>query len=94
MTLVCPDAKTPASKSAMHAHQSALTPAEPTWSYTQHGETYGPVSFAELQAAARLGFVRRGDLVRQQGGGAWLRAGTVPDLFRQDLFSKEGKIIS
>ncbi len=56
-------------------------PAEPAWFYRQHGETYGPVAFAELRAAVQLGFVRRGDLVRPKGRRDWMAAETVPDLF-------------
>lgn len=83
----------------MHAAPSDPPPAEPDWLYTQHGETYGPVSFAELRAAAHLGFVRPGDRVRRRGQRAWMAAATVPELFppeilQSDQFSKERKATS
>jgi hypothetical protein len=52
------------------------------WFYTHRGETYGPVSSAELQAAAHLGFVGPDDMVLRKGFSHWMYAKSVPGLFQ------------
>jgi hypothetical protein len=52
------------------------------WFYVQHGETYGPVSFADLRAAAHLGFVGPADMVRRADGAEWIQASSIRGLFR------------
>lgn len=51
------------------------------WFYVQRGETYGPVSSAELLAAAHLGFLGPDDMVLRQGRSRWVHARSVPGLF-------------
>ncbi|MFM8493940.1 MAG: DUF4339 domain-containing protein [Planctomycetia bacterium] len=53
------------------------------WFYVQHGETYGPVSSADLRAAARLGFVGPADTVRRADRAEWIQANAIRGLFKQ-----------
>jgi hypothetical protein len=53
------------------------------WFYTQRGETYGPVSSAELRAAAHLGFLGPGDFVRRTDHAHWTAAYSIPGLFKE-----------
>lgn len=53
------------------------------WFYVQHGETYGPVSSADLRAAAHLGFLGQDDLVRRSDQTAWVPARNVSGLFKK-----------
>lgn len=50
------------------------------WFYIQHGETYGPVSSADLRAAAHLGFIGPDDLVRRCDRSDWVAAHTLRGL--------------
>jgi hypothetical protein len=52
------------------------------WFYVQHGEMYGPVSSADLRAAAHLGFVGPDDLVRRSDRTDWMPARSVRGLFK------------
>ena len=65
----------------MKPSQSDSPHVEAEWFYTQHGEMYGPVSSVELRAAAQLGFLGPGDLVRRQGQREWTIARALPGLF-------------
>lgn len=53
------------------------------WFYTQRGETYGPVSSADLRAAAHLGFLGPDDMVRRGDHGTWVAARSVRGLFKR-----------
>ena len=53
------------------------------WFYTQHGETYGPVSSTELRAAAHLGFLGPDDLVCRKDRGSWVVARKIHGLFKK-----------
>ncbi|MFM8771749.1 MAG: DUF4339 domain-containing protein [Candidatus Kapaibacterium sp.] len=53
------------------------------WFYTQRGETYGPVSSADLRAAAHLGFVGPNDMVRRGEQGDWIPAVSIRGLFKE-----------
>lgn len=53
------------------------------WFYVQRGETYGPVSSAELRAAAHLGFIGPDDMVRRSDRTDWVAASSLQGLFRQ-----------
>jgi hypothetical protein len=44
---------------------------------------FGPVSSADLIAAAHLGFLRPDDLVRRSGASAWVAASDVRGLFKK-----------
>lgn len=52
------------------------------WFYVQRGETYGPVSSADLSAAAHLGFLGPDDMVRRSDKTDWVPARTVHGLFK------------
>lgn len=52
------------------------------WFYVQRGEIYGPVSSADLCAAAHLGFLGPDDLVRRSDKTDWVAAHGVHGLFR------------
>jgi hypothetical protein len=52
------------------------------WFYVQHGEMYGPVSSADLRAAAHLGFLGPDDVVRREDGTDWVHARSLRGLFR------------
>lgn len=60
--------------------------AEPgaEWFYTQHGETYGPVSSNDLRAAAHIGFLGPNDFVRRNGDTVWRTARSIRGLFKEE----------
>jgi len=58
-------------------------PRSSSWFYVQHGETYGPVSSADLRAAAHLGFLSPDDMVRRADRNEWISASSLRGLFRQ-----------
>ena len=60
----------------------SLPPAPSTWFYEQRGERFGPVSSADLIAAAHLGFLGPDDLVRRSEASAWVAAREVRGLFK------------
>lgn len=64
------------------AQDESLPPGASTWFYQQRGEMFGPVSSADLIAAAHLGFLRPDDLVRRSGASAWVAASDVRGLFK------------
>lgn len=68
------------SKPARRA-ETASANGRSEWFYVQRGELYGPVSSAELSAAAHLGFLGPDDLVRRSGRTDWLPAKSIPGLF-------------
>lgn len=51
------------------------------WFYTQDGERFGPVTAADLRAAALLGFLGPQDHVRCGHEGTWVRAHEIAGLF-------------
>jgi hypothetical protein len=52
------------------------------WRYLKpNGEQYGPVTSADLRAAAQLGFVTPEDLVQLSGTHDWIKAGLIEGLF-------------
>jgi hypothetical protein len=53
------------------------------WFYVQHGEMYGPVSSADLRAAAHLGFVGPHDMIRRSDRTDWVPAHSLRGLFKQ-----------
>lgn len=54
------------------------------WRYLKpSGEQYGPVTSADLRAAAQLGFVTPEDLVQRTGSNDWIKAGLIDGLFGQ-----------
>ena len=53
-----------------------------SWFYIQHGETYGPVSSADLRAAAHLGFLGPDDLVCRKDARKWVMARLIHGLFK------------
>lgn len=53
------------------------------WFYVQHGETYGPVTSADLRAAAHLGFIGPDDLVRRCDRSDWVAAHSLRGLFKR-----------
>ena len=53
-----------------------------SWYLARDGKQYGPMSRADLSAAAGDGRVLPTDLVWQQGMSAWVEAGTVPGLMQ------------
>lgn len=61
--------------------KNAPTAAE--WFYTQRGEVYGPVSSADLRAAAHLGFVGPNDMIRRGEHGPWEAARSFRGLFKE-----------
>lgn len=55
------------------------------WRYLKpSGEQYGPVSSADLRAAAQLGFVTPEDLVQRLGSHDWIKARLIEGLFWPD----------
>lgn len=52
------------------------------WFYVQRGEIYGPVSSADLCAAAHLGFLGPDDMVRRSDKTDWVAARAVHGLFK------------
>jgi len=68
-------------KTSNESSTDGTTSAE--WFYTQHGETYGPVSSTDLRAAAHLGFVGPDDMVRRGEHGAWVSARSIRGLFKE-----------
>ncbi len=58
-------------------------PHSSNWFYVQHGETYGPVSSADLRAAAHLGFLSPDDMVRRADRNEWIQANSIRGLFKQ-----------
>lgn len=52
------------------------------WFYVQHGAIYGPVSSADLCAAAHLGFLGPEDLVRRADKTNWVVARQIRGLFK------------
>lgn len=66
-------------------HDCGPNDYQPTsqWFYIQHGETYGPVSSADLRAAAHLGFVGPADMVRRADRAEWIKANAIRGLFKQ-----------
>jgi hypothetical protein len=61
---------------------AAETPRSSSWFYIQHGETYGPVSSADLRAAAHLGFLSPDDVVRRGDRTEWISASSLHGLFK------------
>lgn len=59
----------------------AKTAGVSDWFYTQRGDVYGPVSAADLCAAAHLGFIGPEDLVRRGDKSDWVFARAIPGLF-------------
>lgn len=59
---------------------SRSSPKSGLWFYRNQGRLYGPVSFADLRAAAVLGFLSPHEFVRRQGCFRWLRAEEITDL--------------
>jgi hypothetical protein len=54
------------------------------WRYLKpSGEQYGPVTSADLRAAAQLGFVTPEDLVQLSGTHDWIKARLIEGLFGQ-----------
>ncbi len=53
----------------------------PVWYFVVNGVQTGPVSFAELKAAAAAGKLAPADLAWQEGTADWVSAGTVVGLF-------------
>ena len=53
------------------------------WFYVQRGETYGPVSSADLRAAAHLGFIGPDDMIRRSDRTDWVAASSLRGLFKQ-----------
>lgn len=51
------------------------------WHYTSAGKQMEPVTGAELEQLARCGFLRPSDLVWRDGMPAWVKAGSLADLF-------------
>ena len=51
------------------------------WLYRHGGKVFGPVSTAELLAAAHLGFLKTADLVRRTNRTSWRIAGSIEGLF-------------
>jgi len=62
---------------------AAQKPRTSSWFYVQHGETYGPVSSADLRAAAHLGFLSPDDMVRRADRDEWIAASSLRGLFKQ-----------
>jgi hypothetical protein len=62
---------------------AAETSHSSSWFYVQHGETYGPVSSADLRAAAHLGFLSPDDIVRRADRTEWISASSLRGLFKQ-----------
>ncbi|QJW96841.1 DUF4339 domain-containing protein [Frigoriglobus tundricola] len=54
---------------------------DPVWYFVVNGAQTGPVSFAELKAAAAAGKLSPGDLAWQEGTADWVPAGTVVGVF-------------
>jgi len=52
------------------------------WFYVNRGETHGPVSSADLIAAAHLGFLGPDDLVGRSDKAEWTAASDVHGLFK------------
>lgn len=71
------------SESGRHEGEPATTNRRSEWFYIQRGETFGPVSSADLCAAAHLGFLRPDDLVRRSDKADWVVARLVHGLFKQ-----------
>lgn len=65
------------------ADMSTVDNAEVEWLYTQRGETFGPVSSADLRAAAHLGFLGPSDMVCRKDRGKWVTARSVRGLFKE-----------
>lgn len=65
-----------------HEPEAAPISGNARWFYVQHGETYGPVSSADLRAAAHLGFIGPDDLVRRCDRSDWVAAHTLRGLFK------------
>lgn len=53
------------------------------WLYTNRGKTHGPVSSADLRAAAHLGFLEPDDLVCRTDDDRWILARLIRGLFKQ-----------
>ncbi len=70
-------------ESDRHEAAASETPRSSGWFYVQHGETYGPVSSADLRAAAHLGFLSPDDMVRQADRTEWVSASSLRGLFKQ-----------
>jgi hypothetical protein len=66
-----------------HEAAAAETSRSSSWFYVQHGETYGPVSSADLRAAAHLGFLSPDDMVRRADRTEWIQANSIRGLFKQ-----------
>jgi hypothetical protein len=64
------------------ADTSAAESPELEWFYTQRGETFGPVSSADLRAAAHLGFLGPDDMVCRKDRGRWVSARSIRGLFK------------
>ncbi len=58
-------------------------PQASRWFYVHHGGTYGPVSSADLRAAAHLGFLSPDDMVRRADRTEWIQADSIRGLFKQ-----------
>ena len=55
-------------------------PENSSWFYRSNGRQYGPVSLADLRAAAVLGFLGPCDFVRPQEKREWLCAASIADV--------------
>ena len=56
------------------------------WRYLKpSGAQYGPVTSADLRAAAQLGFVTPEDLVQRTGSHDWIKAGLIRGLFHPEV---------
>lgn len=76
---------------ALHADFSEISEPTPrvVWFYRRNGVSHGPVSLADLRAAAVLGFLAPEDLARPQEFGAWRPVGEISAI--ADLFDPPKK---
>lgn len=58
-----------------------VRPPDKIWYFIQGRDSYGPVSFVELQALVRRGDIVAADLVWRAGFKDWVEAETIPSLF-------------
>jgi hypothetical protein len=59
------------------------------WYYTKDGKPMAAVATAEIQRLARDGSLKRTDMVWREGFPAWIRAGTVPEIFAGPLLGRD-----
>ncbi len=68
-----------------HARVRVTAMSKRKWRYLKpSGEQYGPVTSADLRAAAQLGFVTPEDLVQLSGTHDWIKARLIAGLFMQE----------